>query len=188
MTTQILLKKSASKCNKDLMSFLHTNVNIIKKRLGGKKSKNFVDYYNKSIHSKKKIKSLPVLVLSNKLIYGKRAIQKYFLVENEGSNKIATGNNGTDLQNFWKEEMYSKKDNSLDEDDVMEDVRRRALDQTLSRNEQKKPKRKEPEYPEPVPRSENIKLENIQSENIADMVDDPMMAKFWENQECTPGC
>jgi hypothetical protein len=37
-------------------------------------------------------------------------------------------------------------------------------------------------------REENIQLEQIQSEKISDMVDDdPMMKKFWDNQEATPG-
>ena len=185
MKAQILLKKSTSKCNKDLMSFLHTNINIIGKKLTKKsRKKKFVDYFNSNVH--KNIKSLPVLLINGKKIYGKSAIQKFFMSGSVNSKPVE--NNSTDLQNFWKEEMYSKEDNDNDNNDVMEDVRRRALDQTVSRNEQKKPKRKEPEHPIPVSNTDNVQLENIGSENIADMVDDPMMAKFWANQELTPGC
>ena len=83
--------------------------------------------------------------------------------------------------------MYSKEDNVDTDESIMEDVRKRALDATMIRNEQTNSRKRKPQNPLPTPRESNIEIEPINTDNIAEMVDDPMMAKFWANQEYTPG-
>lgn len=186
MKAYILVNKTASECNRDLLSFLHNNTSSIKSKLVNRTVK-FIQYYNKSNHSKLKIKSLPVLLVNNKKFYGKSAIKKYILSGNVKSNKTSVKNTSDDLQSFWKEEMYSKEDNVDTDESIMDDVRKRALDATMIRNEQNNSKKRKPRNPLPTPRKNNIEIEPINTDNIADMVDDPMMAKFWANQEYTPG-
>lgn len=187
MKAYILVNKRASECNRDLLSFLHNNTNSIKKKLANIRHNKFVQYYNKGTHSKLKLKSLPALLVKNQKIYGKSAIKKYILSGTVKPNKSSVKDTSNDLQSFWKEEMYSKEDNVDTDESIMDDIRKRALDATMTRNEQTNSRKKKPRNSLPTPRESNIETEPINTDNIADMVDDPMMAKFWANQEYTPG-
>jgi hypothetical protein len=65
-------------------------------------------------------------------------------------------------------------------------MKSRALNQTLQHNEQLKPRTKKRESVMTTSDDSNMSL-STDNDNISQMDDDPIMQKFWENQESTPG-
>ena len=180
-TARILIKYSTSKCNKDLLDYLHRNIEDIKQRF----DLAVVIVYDELISKLgNDIKKLPVLIVKNRGIVGNEEIQKFLMVKNNKVvKKVVRRDNSDELNDFWNDEMHSKIDNDIEENDIMDKVKHVALEQTMQYKEdsqKKKDKKREPE--------DNIKTENISSDKISDMVnEDPIMKKFWENQESTPG-
>ena len=62
--------------------------------------------------------------------------------------------------------MYSKEDNIDTDESIMEDIRKRALDATMTRNEQTNSRKKKPRNPLPTPRESNIETEPINTDNF----------------------
>lgn len=180
-TVRILIKYSTSKCNKDLLDHLHRNIEDIKKRF----DLAVVIVYDELIPKLgNSIKKLPILIVNNHSIVGNEEIKKFLTVKhNKTVKKAVKRDDNDDLNDFWNDEMHSNLDNDIEENDVMEKVKHIALEQTVKYKDdsrKKKEKKREPE--------DNIKTENISSDKISDMVnEDPIMKKFWENQESTPG-
>jgi hypothetical protein len=189
MDARILLKYSTSKCNKELLSFLHQNIDTIKQKFSLKVIVVYDDLIPKLGNS---IKKLPVLIISGKPITGIAAIRQH-LVSDIGQSSIkgrAPKDMGAcDLEDYWNKEMHSGVDNEMDEsEDLMETVKNRALEQSIHHRETGKPTKKKRDTVVTSARQDNILLDDISGDKISDMSgDDPMMKKFWENQESTPG-
>lgn len=190
MNARILIKYSSSKCNKSLLDFMHSNINSIKNHADVKIIIVYEDLYDRL---EGKVNKLPVLILDGRLITGNGNIKQSLMdiVKSGTTAHTSTGTNGNnsiDLQEYWNAEMHSNMDDNCDEDDPMEKVKIEALSQTMSHNEQmtKRPKKKRDTTNEE--RHDNIQIGGISTNKISDMVsDDPIMQKFWENQEETPG-
>jgi hypothetical protein len=138
------------------------------------------------------IEKLPVLIINGKPVTGNAAIRKH-LVSAVGQSSIKGKSpkdmGGCDLEDYWNKEMHSGVDNDMDEsEDLMETVKNRALEQSMHHRETSKPKQKKRETIVTSARDDNIRLDEVSGDKISDMVGgDPMMQKFWENQESTPG-
>ena len=190
MDARILLKYSTSACNKDLLQFLQQNVKLIKKQFD---LKVLVVYDELIPKLGKNIKKLPLLIINGKAITGNTAIRQKLLAGSDAditsTPAVKKKASACDLEDYWNEEMHSGKDNEMDEsEDLMEAVKQRALDQSMVHQESinKKEKRRDPIVSSA--RQDNIQLDNVSGDKISDMVnDDPMMKKFWDNQEATPG-
>jgi hypothetical protein len=183
MDARILIKYSTSKCNKEILQFLHQNIVSIKKKFALK----IIIVYDDLIPKLgKNIKQLPVLIIDGKTITGNSAIYKHLTVSKIAA--VSKKASGSDLEDYWNKEMHSGVDNELDEnDDMMDSVKKRAMDQTHHHKENSKQKQKKRATIIPDSREDNIQLQNV-GEKISDLVsDDPMMQKFWANQESTPG-
>ena len=178
---KILIKYSTSKCNRELLDFLHSNVYALNEKI-----KWFVVIVYPDIASKldNKIKKLPALIINKTVITGNSSIKKHLLSIISGSAPKTSSAHPNSLENYWNEEMYSGQDNEEEDAKVMETIRQRALEVTIDRQEQNKPKRKPPKNT----REDNVQIENVNADDISSMVKgDTMMEKFWANQECTPG-
>jgi hypothetical protein len=189
MEARILVKHSASKCNKELLNFLHSNI----KRIKQKYSLKVVVVYDDLIPKLgEKIKQLPVLITSDGAITGNTAIQQKLVsklgITNAKTAVPARDMGTSDLQDYWNSEMHSGVDEPLDQSDVLMDaVKNRAIDET-SKHRESRPKKKKRETITSSAREDNIQLDNVKGDKISDMVDnDPIMQKFWANQESTPG-
>lgn len=185
MDAHILIKCSVSKCNQELLSWLHSNICSIRKSLKLKIVIIFEDLYPKLGG---RIKKLPALLLDGRVIIGNSAIKKQLSIINTSRNSAPTGTDD-DLMDYWNSEMHSGVDNECtEEDDLMDQIKKRALDVSMSRRDGMKQKPKRRETIVSSARQDNVKLDNIKSDKISNMVhDDPMMQKFWENQETSPG-
>lgn len=189
MDARILIKHSTSKCNKELLSFLHQNIGTIKQKFS---LKVIVVYDNLIPKLGNDIKKLPVLIINGKPVTGNVAIRQHLVsdVGQSGIKSKAPKDMGAcDLEDYWNKEMHSGVDNDMDEsEDLMEAVKNRALEQSIHHKEISKPKQKNRETIVTSARQDNIRLDNVSGDKISDMVGgDPMMQKFWENQESTPG-
>jgi hypothetical protein len=189
MDTRILLKYNPSKCNNELIRFLNQNIEKIKKKLSLKIIIVYDDLIPLLVNN---IKKLPLLINKDVSITGNTAIMHQLLKSIEDSNtnyKLPKDKEDYDLEKYWNKEMHSGVDDEVDEaDDLMNSVKRQAFDQSIQHRDRIKtePKKKSPITPNT--RQDNIKLENINSDKISDMLDDdPMMKRFWENRESTPG-
>jgi hypothetical protein len=188
MNASILIKHSTSKCNKELLQFLHQNIALIKKKYILK----IIIVYDDMIPKLgKNIKQLPLLIVGGNSIVGNAAIHQHLapsVGESTVIGKTPKDVSNCDLDDYWNKEMHSGVDNDMDEnDDLMDAVKRRAMDQTQHHQETNKPKKKKCEPIVSSTRRDNIQLQNV-GDKISDIVsDDPVMKKFWENQECTPG-
>jgi len=178
----ILISNKPTKCNKDILTFLHNNINIIKKKY---KLKIVIVYDDKKHILKNKITKLPILIFNNGTSYtGLNSIIKTLLPlksSKQLSNKI--NNIGTDLESYWKEEMGSKEDNENGNGKLMDEVLKKtlALKTERSNTSANKSSNKSSNV------SANVSSTNLNESNISDMVGDPIMQKFWANQESTPG-
>lgn len=188
MDARILLKYSTSKCNKELLSFLHQNIDTIKQKFS---LKVIVVYDNLIPKLGNDIKKLPILIINGKPVTGNAAIRQHLVsaVVQSSKGKEQKDMGSCDLEDYWNKEMHSEVDNDLDEsEDLMETVKNRALEQSIHHRETGKPKQKRKEAVVTSTRQDNIRLDNVNGDKISDMVgSDPMMQKFWENQESTPG-
>ena len=127
--------------------------------------------YDDLLRRLKSIKKLPVLILNKTLITGSNDIKKALTAQ--PSNPKGVSDN---LSDFWNDELFSKDDN--EEGDVMENVKQHAMNMTAA-HRQKSTSR--PKTMKSIPNDDNV---SVSSEKISDLItDDPMMKKFWENQE-----
>jgi hypothetical protein len=198
MATRILLKYSASQCNKDILYFLSSNINEIQQSIPLK----VIIVYDEMINKLGgKIKKLPAMVYASQIIVGNADIQK-FISDKIGQGKNGNSNNSVkskveglqsttnnDLNDFWNSEMHSGEDESNTgegSDEMVETMKSRALNQTLQHNEQLKPRTKKRESVMTTSDDSNMSL-STDNDNISQMDDDPIIQKFWENQESTPG-
>lgn len=187
MDARILIKHSASKCNKELLEFLHKNIRVIKSRFA---LKVIIVYDDLIPKLGAKIKRLPVLIINNSAVTGNSNIRDR-LISSIGVTKVkdvAQDKGCDDLHDYWNSEMHSGKDEQLDaSEDLMEGVKNRALEQSQQHREAQ-PKKKTSKPVVSSAREDNIQLETMQGDKISDLVDnDPIMKKFWDNQESTPG-
>lgn len=188
MDARILIKHSASKCNKDLLTFLHTNVKNIRKKYNVKVIIVYSELIPKLGNS---IKQLPALIMNGNVFVGNAKIKQQFVT----TTAAAPTANGIqdmgcdDLQDFWNQEMHSGADEQLNEDEnLMDAIKSRAMDQTTKHREQLRPSKKKRETVVSSARQDNIQLDSMNTGKISEMVgNDPMMQKFWANQESTPG-
>ena len=188
MDVRVLIKHSASKCNKEMLSFLHQNINVIKKKFSLK----VIVVYDDLIHTLgSKIKTLPVLIIGNDSVTGNTAIKKY-LMRSDTETKTVANHTTVDqhnLTNFWNTEMHSGTDNKMDEtDDLMDSVKERALARTQHYVEKGKstPKKKESIISSDV--HDNIDMDILSKDDISNMSGgDDMVQMFLDNQESTPG-
>jgi hypothetical protein len=138
------------------------------------------------------IKKLPVLIINGKPVTGIAAIRQH-LVSDVGQSSIKGGApkdmGACDLEDYWNKEMHSGVDNEIDEsEDLMDTVKNKALEQSIHHWETNKPAKKKGKTVVTSARQDNIRLDDVSGDKISDMVgSDPMMQKFWENQESTPG-
>lgn len=189
MDARILIKYSTSKCNKELLSFLHQNIYTIKKKF---LLKVIIVYDNLIPKLGNSIKKLPVLIVNGNAVTGNAAIRQHLVSEIEQSGikgKLPKDMGHCDLEDYWNKEIHSGVDNDMnEEDDLMEQVKNRALEQSMQHRENNKKQPKRRETVVTSTRQDNIRLDNVSGDKISDMVSgDPMMQKFWENQESTPG-
>jgi hypothetical protein len=187
---RILIKHNPSKCNKELLDFLHRNLKTIKKRFNLK----IIIIYDDLIPKlPKTIKRLPVLITSGSATTGNNAIRQK-LIAVLGTTKVESTEQVkdmgiSDLQDYWNSEMHNGTDNDSPGDDAMDNVKNKALEASIKHQESVSKQKKRVTAPLVTNnREENIQLEHIQSDKISDLVDnDPVMQKFWDNQETTPG-
>lgn len=182
MDARILLKHSTSKCNQELLSFLHQNIGTIKQKISLK----VIIVYDELIPKLgNNIKQLPVLIMGGKSITGNNAICQQLSVSLD-KTVVKKDAAPSELSDYWNSEMHSGVDDDIgDNDNLMESVMRRATEQSLNHKEISKPKKKSDSRSKT--RDDNIQLQDV-GDKISDLVDDdPMMQKFWANQESTPG-
>ena len=187
MNAHILIKNSASKCNKELLTWLHSNIVTLNKSVSVKVVIVYEELYPKLNN---KIKQLPTMILNGKTFMGLNLIKSQ-LTEMAGSKKnkekhFSLGSeNNTDLANYWNAEMHSGIDDADDDNAEMDKIKRKAVDMSVSHKKIfKKKKKKSDDVSDKM--EGNIQIDS--TDKISDMIpDDPMMQKFWENQETTPG-
>jgi hypothetical protein len=182
MEARVLIKYRTSKCNKSLLAFLQNNAAAIKKRVNLRVVIVYDELYPKL---KGKVSKLPALILNGALITGNNAIQGRLggLIKDATTGKApAPAPIGDDLESFWNDEMNSGVDEEY-ADDKADKVRSRAMDAAMETRKQstKKTKRIAPAVSNP---GDAARMDNIQPDKISEMIDDdPIMRKFWENQE-----
>ena len=169
ITANILMKHNPSVCNKDLLSYLHENINQINRNYNLK----IVIVYNEMLPKlKNRISSLPALLIGNSVTIGNTNIINRL----ESTRKQPYVENNS-LDDFWNTEIRTEGDNVDEEDGVMEKAKNRALEMAMS---QKKQPTKTPIKKSQV----QFSSKKIQESKIVD--DDPFMRKYWENQEESP--
>jgi hypothetical protein len=170
ITANILMKHSASTCNKELLSYLHENINRINRNYNLK----VVIVYNEMLPKlKNRISSLPALLIGDTVTIGNSNIKNRL----ETSRRQPAMENDS-LDDFWNAEIRAEGDNVDEEDGVMEKAKTRALEMAMS---QKKQPTKAPTKKTSLP----LSSKKIREAKIVD--DDPFMRKYWENQEESPG-
>lgn len=185
MDAHILIKNSASKCNKELLTWLHSNIGTLKKSLSIKVVIVYEELYSKLNN---KIKQLPTMILNGKTFTGISSIKSKLTEmanskKNNGNHFSAGSEHDTDLANYWNAEMHSGVDN--DENEEMDKIKRKAVDMSVNHKKLFTKKKKNNDSVSNT-REDNVQIDN--TDKISDMIpDDPMMQKFWENQETTPG-
>lgn len=192
---RILLKNSASACNKDLLGFLHSNIDILKKYVDIKTIIVYKDLYPKLGGH---IKSMPAMIINGSLVTGNDAIKERLTTlvqasKDTGSKPAPPKHNpGTDLESFLNGEMFSgeQEGDAERESDPMKDVMNRAMQRTAQHREftkKNKPQRKETIVSSS--REDNIKLSQVEPESLKDMVsgETDLIQAYFANQEQSPG-
>lgn len=182
----VLIKRTPSKCNKQLLEYLSINSNKIKRHMILK-----VEYADGKLDSLKKanVKCLPVLIINGKIIETKSGIiQNINNFITDGSKIAKKINNKTseDLMDFWNDEMHNgiDKEEYTNSSPNMDEVVRRAMNASQVRKNSI-PKRKKREHIPTTHEDGNIKITD--ASKISEFVsEDPIMSKFWENQEESP--
>ena len=185
MEGDILVKYSASECNRNLLTWVYSNKASISKKINLKVVIVYEDLYHLL---KNKIKKLPVLIIKNKTFTGNNAIKNKLKEILDIKNNQTTSEDDT-LEDFWRKEIQSGGDD--EGSDIMGAVKQKAMDMTSNHrqasNNRKIPNRKSPKEDTSSRRVDNINISSITPEKISDLIpDDPMMQKFWENQEESP--
>ena len=189
---RILIKNTPSKCNKRLLEYLHSNVLGLKKNDATNKMKVIIVYDTSKLKDSK-VKLLPAMILGEKdPIVSTPKIIKFLneIISKKSTSKHAKSSNTSvstdDLQDFWNAEMHSgfDIDESNNDGNTMENVVKRAMNAGQERKANApKPKRREVIITTSA--DDNIVIDS--NAKIADFVqDDPIMSKFWENQEESP--
>lgn len=162
----VIVKYSASACNKELLDFLKTNIARINKQ---EKLKVVIVYSHLTDKLQGKIKTLPVMVSNGTLITGVSSI-----ISELSPRQIKQKENTTNLQDFWKEEMISTDDN--DDENIMDIAKNKTFTDMNNRRNGTRHSSKA-----------NSNTSNNFDGEISSMDSDPIMKKFWANQEYTPG-
>jgi hypothetical protein len=172
MDARVLIKHSASKCNKELLQFLKKNVNYLRDRYSMK----VIIVYAENIHIlKTKIKQLPALIIEGGLFVGNQEIKKRLL----SPHRSTIIPQADDLENYWNNVMNSKDQEEESETSIMDAVKAKTLEQTKTRTESLNSKRKQSKRsPSPV-----IYKGGAETSTISELDDDPYMKQYWENQE-----
>jgi len=90
MDARVLIKYSTSKCNETLLTWLHSNINTIKKSINLKVIVVYEKHYSKLGN---KITKLPALILNGTLVTGNSEIKKYITnAINAGGEKTGKSN------------------------------------------------------------------------------------------------
>jgi hypothetical protein len=193
----ILVKYSASKCNKSLLDFIHTHKNKIGKIF----NLNVVIVYDDMIAKlDSKIKHLPVLIIPGNFITGNKSIKEYIIKtiappgnkQKQQQQKQKGVASVSELDDFWNNEMHNNtEDNECEGDNIMDNVRDKAIEQSIQHQKSAAPKRKKL-TPSKYNDKDNVKVGNIKTGKISDMIEGggneaKMMKQFWDNQENTPG-
>lgn len=195
---KILFKNSATECNKKLLTFLHANIGTIRKKYDLKAIiiKRNAD---KQFVKKNNITKLPAMVFSSGNVIEstpaiKDALKKMFKkpppqkvkTTNSTDNKCDIAESDCDdLNSFWNKEMMSDMQEEDRDLDLISGMRDRANKMADDRNKSlanRAPKKKQ--YVPPTPNGDGL-IDNVDTTKIADFTDDPMLKKFWENQETT---
>ena len=134
----ILIKHASSDFNKDLLSYLHNNIEQLKKQYNIK----VVVVYNNMIPKiRTHIKRLPAMVVDGMLHTGNDAIKKRLSVNTVSSaggmqDSIYPPNT---VDSFWEDEMYnSSDDKSDDETSIMADVMDKVAVRTMEHSKAQK--------------------------------------------------
>jgi hypothetical protein len=176
---KLLLKYSVSACNKELLEYLHKNASTIKRHLRLTTVIIYDDMISKLESSG--ITSLPLLIMAGQQITGVNSIKSRLSSLASKSTPLTDSN---ELSDFWYKEMIiDKGDNERGDEDVMDSIKKKAVDQTMNHTtniQQSQRKRAAPS----AGREDNLLVTG--GEKISDMVDDDdMMKKFWDNMEET---
>lgn len=190
-SVRVFVKYSIATCNKDLLDFLLSNIRAIKKRYDFKVIVVFDDMLSKIPSS---IKKLPVMIKGDDITTGTTPIKEKIvrLLRNKSGSKQQNRDFGvSDLKDYWNVEMGSK-DQEDQENNLMDDVKRKTAELTIQRQESMKSKTNRSKSScnslnKSSHRDDSIQLEHTHTEKISDMVSDPHIKKFWEGQEATPG-
>ena len=187
MSAYVLLKHSNSKCNKDLLSYLHSKSSALKKKI---KIKIVIVYSNIAPILRGKISKLPALIINGSYVTGNRKITDNLssIIDNgpNGSDDKCSITGSSNLQDYWSSEMYSREQEGENDEDQMEKIKQKAIDQSIVHKEQLD---KKPKFKKTIVSSsdDNLKMDTLTQDDISSMDDDPYMKKYWENQEGTPG-
>lgn len=161
----VIIKYNTSDCNKKLLKHIKDNIAEINSQ---EKTKVVIVYKN-LVHKLGKINTLPVLVSNGRVTTGVSDI-----ISELSRKKVIKKENVTDLQSFWKDEMTAGDDN--DDTNEMDKVKNSALSDMNRRAPGKVSSKPKSSYVSDPDECEVGKMES-----------DPLMKKFWANQECTPG-
>ena len=165
------MKHSASICNKELLFYLHENINRINRNYNLK----IIIVYNEMLPKlKNRISSLPALLIGDVVTIGNTNIKNR--LENTKKQPVIENNS---LDDFWNAEIRTEGDNVDEEDGVMEKAKTRALEMAMSQKKQQPTKSSTKPFTKV-----STTLKKIQEAKIVD--DDPFMRKYWENQEESP--
>ena len=165
------MKHSTSVCNRELLNYLHENVNILNRSYNLK----VIIVYNEMLPKLKgRISSLPALLIGNTVTIGNTNIK------NKLENTRQIQNENDSLDDFWNAEIRTEGDNVDEEDGVMEKAKTRALEMAMSQKKQ----------PTKISTAQQSKTHTRTTKKITEakiVDDDPFMRKYWENQEESPG-
>lgn len=176
VTARVLVKHSASACNKKLLGFISDNLDSIKKRMDLK----VLIVYDKDIAKLGGvIKKLPAMVIGGTVVTGNKSIIRK--LTSSGKKKSDGKESSNSLEEFWNAEMMSGVDNPRN-NGPMDDVLNKASSRSMEHNEAVTRVRKR----SPTLTGDNVKAPAFGADNPSEMTNDPIMAKFWENQEETP--
>lgn len=165
----IFVKHSNSKCNKELLSYLLQHKQRLKKEYN---IKVIIIYEYMIPKLDKKITKLPVFINNGNIITGNEAIINY--IKPKQNKQISD-----DIHSFWNNEIISGGDDELE--DVSEEIKNKTLDRMMERKESIPVVRKKKET------IENTDVPLNTDMSISDMDTDPIMRKYWENLESSPG-
>lgn len=188
MKARILVQQTASKCNKELLKFMYSNIKVLKKYMDVK----IVIVYKKMIPKlPKSITKLPVLVVPGRpVVSGNKAIKTALKEIVEGKPRVEgvrakpkQVKDDLDLDSYLNSVMYAKDDEQTE--DEMDAVKTMAMNRSAIHRSNLKKRRPRKKSSVDTP-SDNIKLDSINSSKISDFAKDPVMKKYFESREESP--